>query len=117
MGLFHSNGPGEEDVILQMNVLMQVSLKLRQSLVESLIADAGVRWRGIAVTDFPHGAQGVTGRIVLVLHHRHRVLDGAEVRRQNWRLFDDGLFHPNDVREQNLFFFQQVDRQFPVSGW
>jgi hypothetical protein len=40
VGLFHFDRPGKQDVIFQVNALMQVSLKVRQGLVERLVANA-----------------------------------------------------------------------------
>src|SRR5208283_6096435 len=44
------NRPRKQNVVLQVDVLVQISLKFRQGLVEGLIANAGVGWNGIAIT-------------------------------------------------------------------
>src|SRR6516162_10695261 len=95
--LLHRDGTGEQNVVFQMNVLVEISLEFSECPVERLIADACVRRSGIAAAGLTHGTQSVTGRVMLVHHHRNRVLYGAEGRRQDRLPFDDRFFHAYDV--------------------
>src|SRR5215472_7854981 len=47
---FHVDRAGEQDVVLQMNMLMQVFLKISQRLVERLVTDTGVSRCGVTGT-------------------------------------------------------------------
>src|SRR5574337_1296756 len=95
--LFHLDRARKEGVVLEVNVLVQVRLENRKRLVERLVTDAGVGRRGVCGAGLAHRLQGVAGRVVLVQHHRHRVLHTAEGRRQHRFLLDDRLFHAHDV--------------------
>ena len=63
-------------------------------------------------TRFAHGPQCVARGIMLMFHHRHRILHAAEGRWQDGFLLDNGLLHPYDVGEQDPLFFHHVSRQF-----
>jgi len=110
--LFHRDCPKEKDVVLKMDMLVKVALKFSERAIECLIAGARPCRRAIAVTQGPHIAQQVPGGRVLMLHHRDRVLHGAEWRRCYRFTGDHRLFEPRDVGEQDELLFSHVSRQF-----
>ena len=92
-GAFQLDCAREEDVVFQMDVLVQIGFKLLQSLIKRPEADAGVRRRGVTVSDAPHLAEQLARRIVLKHHHPHRILHADEERRRHGTLFADGILH------------------------
>ncbi len=95
-----------------MNVLVQVSFKIRQSLVKGPIADAGVRWQSVIAAGMSHRAQGVTGCVVFVFHHGDRVSYRAERGRRTHFPLDHRLLHSYYVGEEYHFFLHHVRSQF-----
>ena len=75
---FHLDRAREQDVVLQVNVLMEVGFKICQSFVQRLVADAGVVRRCVPCAGLTHRAQSIAGGVVLMHHHRHGILHGAE---------------------------------------
>ena len=92
-------------------MLVKIGFKIRQCLVQRLVADARIARWSIATAGFAHGAQCVARGIVLMFHHGHWVLHAAERRRQNGLLLNNGLLHPHDIGEQNLIFLHHVGCQ------
>ena len=78
--LFHHNRSRKENVIFQVNVLVKISFKIRECLVQRLVADTGVVRNCITTTSFAHGTECVPNRIVFVFHHGHWVLYAAKRR-------------------------------------
>src|SRR5208337_4179642 len=114
--LFHHNRPRKENVVLQVNVLVKIGFKVRQRLVERLVADASVGRSRITTAGLAHSTQCVPSGVVLVFHHGHGVLHAAKRWWQNRFLLDDGLFHPHYVDRKNPLFFHHVCRQFLDQG-
>src|SRR5581483_11915977 len=65
---FHRDRAWEQDVVLQVNVLMEISFKVREGLAQGLVADAGISRGRIAGASLAHRAQGFPRRVVLVHH-------------------------------------------------
>jgi len=94
-----------------MDVLVQVSLEGCQGLIQRVEADASIGRSGVAVARLTKSAQCVTGGVVFMDHHRHRILYAPERSRQNRLFLNDGFFHATDVREQDPLFFHHVHGQ------
>jgi len=69
MGLFHRYHAGEQDVVFEVNVLVQIVFKVCQRFVQSLEADAGIARRRVSDACWTHSAQGIPRGIVFMLHH------------------------------------------------
>src|ERR1700675_3332047 len=44
LGLFHRYRAGEQNVVFQVNVLVKIGFKIRQRLVQRLVADTRIAW-------------------------------------------------------------------------
>ena len=96
-------------------MLMQVSLKVRQGLVERLVANARVAGSGIAPADFPQRAQGLPAESCSC-----SIIDTGfwTVPKGGGRMglfLDHGLFHPDYVGEKDHFFFHHVKSSAPAT--
>ena len=76
--LFHRNRAWKQNVVLQVNVLVEIGFKIRERLVQRLVADTRIAWSRVATTGFPNRTQCVASGIVLMFHHGHWVLYATE---------------------------------------
>jgi len=72
MSLFHCNRSGEEDVVLEVNVLMKVGFKVCQGFVQSLEVDAGIARGPITRVGLTHRTQRFACGVVLELRRARR---------------------------------------------
>jgi hypothetical protein len=91
---------------------MKIGLEVAQGLVKSAEADAGVGGRGVIGSHGAQAAERVAGAVVFLHHHANRIHDGSEHGRRHGFSGERALFHVDHVREQDLFFFHQVDAEF-----
>jgi len=110
--LFHRDRSGKQDVVFKMNVLVQIRFEFRQDFVKRLITDACIGWSGVTATRLAHGPQCSTSGVMLMLHHRNRVLHAPKRWWQDRFILNDSLLHPDDVREQHHLFLHHVHGQF-----
>src|SRR5215472_13110787 len=90
---FHLNRAWKENVIFQMNVLMEIALKFRQSGIKLFEAGAGACWSAVPIAQTAHASQQVSRRIMFVDHACHRIAHSPERCRQNRFAANNSLFH------------------------
>ena len=56
MRAFHLDRTREQNVVFEMDVLVQISLKIRQRFVQRLIANARIHWRCVSLGGLPQAS-------------------------------------------------------------
>src|SRR6185437_10537076 len=88
---FQCDSAGEQDIVLEMNVLMQVLLEFAQSRIETVVGWAGAdRWSEIMAQFAKLGHQR-SCRIVLTGHHRNGIGNGPEASFRSRLVLMDGF--------------------------
>src|SRR6185437_2445168 len=75
---FQCDSAGEQDIVLEMNVLMQVLLEFAQSSVETVVSWAGASRWSEPLAQLPNLGHQRPCRIVLTGHHGNGIGNGPE---------------------------------------
>ena len=111
---FQRNRPGEEKIVLDVDVLLHVTVEGCQAVVKGSVAIAGIGRRRVILAELTDLFRLSVGLIVFENHHPDRVLHRAERRPGDWSLPINRFFNSQNVREQRLFLFEQVHREIPA---
>src|SRR5205814_10005756 len=105
---FQLDGPGEENIVLQVNVLVEISFKCFQRFIQRAVADTSVCRCGVVGGHGTQVPQYLTRRLVLHHHHANGIVDGAERRKWRWPILRVGLYETEYVGKEYLLFFEHV---------
>ena len=108
------NGPREQDIVLQVNVLVEVVLEFFQAVVERVKSRAGVGRRGEIPAESADFGKKSSCRIVLLRHHCDWIGHRPEATVWFGRSNGDGFLQTSDIGEQNRLLLRQMMRKFFV---
>jgi hypothetical protein len=79
---FEGDGAGEQHVVFEMDVFVQIRFELGQRLVAEPVGPARVRRRRVTLAPEPDARHVITGFAVVFLHHANRIEDRSEWTRR-----------------------------------
>src|SRR5665213_626184 len=106
----HFHRPREEDIVLKMDVPVEISFELLQSLIESAETGTGVGRRLKGGSQRMDPGQCLARVVVFGNHSLDRELDTAKTRSIG-SVSSRGFFQPVDHGEQDAFLFEHMVRQ------
>src|SRR3954470_3632148 len=91
-----------------MDMLMQVLLKLMQTVVESMEGRACTRRQRVVARQGPDLCHECAGRVVLLSHHCNRACNGCETRERLRHTLSLRPLELGDVRKEHHLFFCEM---------
>jgi hypothetical protein len=110
-GLLQTQGGGEEDVVLLVNVLMEVAFEGEETVEEGAVGAARGGVGGETVGETPQFRQGGSGVVVFGVHHGERLIDSGETSTRGFAGVEG-----SDVREKNELLLFHVVVKFGGEG-
>ena len=107
-GLLEGDGAGEEDVVFEVDVLVEVLLEFAEAVEVGMVGGAGALRGGEVAGESADFGQEAAGVVVLADHHGDGVGDGAEAFFGKGGAGGEGGFQFGDVGEEDGFFLHEV---------
>src|SRR6185503_20427514 len=106
--VFHCDGAWEQDVVLQVDVLVEILLKLFQSCIVRQISRARSHRRGEVTCELLDLREQLASVIVLAGHHLNGMSDGSETTLRQRGTLNLCLFKLDDVGEKHVLFLAEM---------